>query len=36
MALGIGYGAIKTHGLKSELVSFEIPEEADGAAGAAA
>jgi hypothetical protein len=35
MALGIGYGAIRTRGFKAELVSFEIPDEANGAAGAA-
>jgi len=35
MALGISYGAIRTRGFKAELVSFEIPDEANGAAGAA-
>jgi amino acid transporter len=33
MALGIGYGAIRTNGFKAELVTFEIPEETNGAAG---
>jgi amino acid transporter len=32
MALGIGYGAIRTRGFKAELVSFEIPEDANGGA----
>jgi putrescine importer len=29
MSLGIGYGAFKTHGFKAELVSFDIPDEAN-------
>jgi len=33
MALGIGYGAIRTSGFKAELITFEIPEETNGAAG---
>lgn len=28
MILGIGYGAIRTHGFKAELVTFDVPEEA--------
>src|SRR5215469_8963938 len=32
MALGIGYGAFRTHGFKAELVSFDIPDEASSAA----
>ena len=28
MALGIAYGAFRTHGFKAELVSFDIPDEA--------
>ena len=32
MLLGIGYGAVKTHGFKAELVSFDIPSEANSAA----
>jgi putrescine importer len=32
MLLGIGYGALKTHGFKAELVSFDIPDEANSAA----
>lgn len=31
MALGIGYGAFKTHGFKAELVSFDIPGEGNSA-----
>jgi putrescine importer len=27
MAIGIGYGAVRTRGFKAELVSFEIPSE---------
>ena len=27
MAIGIGYGAIRTRGFRSELVSFDIPED---------
>jgi len=32
MALGIGYGAFRTHGFKAELMSFDIPDEASSAA----
>lgn len=32
MLAGIGYGAVKTHGFKTELVSFEIPDETSGTA----
>jgi putrescine importer len=35
MALGIGYGAIRTRGFRSELVSFDIPEESGGTVEAA-
>lgn len=28
MILGIGYGAIRTHGFKAELVTFDVPEDA--------
>jgi putrescine importer len=35
MALGIAYGAARTRGFKSELVSFDIPDEAEGTAAAA-
>jgi len=31
MALGIAYGAFRTRGFKAELVSFDIPEVANGA-----
>lgn len=31
MLLGIAYGAIRTRGFRSELVSFEVPEETAGA-----
>jgi amino acid transporter len=31
MGLGIGYGAWRTRGFRAELVSFDIPEEANGA-----
>lgn len=34
MALGIGYGAFRTRGFKAELVSFEIPDETNGAPAA--
>lgn len=34
MALGIAYGAIRTRGFRAELVTFEIPEEANGTAAA--
>ena len=27
MILGITYGAVRTHGFKAELVTFEIPED---------
>jgi hypothetical protein len=27
MDLGIAYGAIRTRGFRSELVSFDVPEE---------
>jgi len=27
MALGIAYGAVKTHGFKAELVTFDVPED---------
>jgi putrescine importer len=33
MALGIAYGAIRTRGFRSELVSFDIPEEVENGAG---
>jgi amino acid transporter len=36
MALGIAYGAIRTRGFRSELVSFDIPEEAENGAGVVA
>ena len=36
MTLGIAYGAIRTRGFRSELVSFDIPEEAANGAGAVA
>src|SRR5262249_41158812 len=29
MLLGIGYGATRTRGFRSELVSFDIPDEAE-------
>jgi len=32
MALGIGYGALRTRGFKGELVSFDIPDEANDTA----
>lgn len=32
MVLGISYGALRTHGFKAELVSFDIPEEVNPAA----
>jgi len=32
MTLGIAYGAYRTRGFKAELVSFDIPEETNGAA----
>ncbi len=35
MALGIGYGAVRPRGFKAELVSFDIPEEANGVVGGA-
>jgi amino acid transporter len=35
MALGIGYGALRTRGFKAELVSFEIPNEANSTAAPA-
>jgi len=28
MLMGIGYGAVRTRGFRSELVSFDIPDEA--------
>ena len=31
--LGIGYGAVRTRGFRSELVSFDIPEDTEGIAG---
>jgi putrescine importer len=34
MTLGIAYGAIRTRGFRSELVSFDIPAEQEGVAGA--
>ncbi len=33
MLLGIGYGAFRTRGFRSELVSFEVPEETEARAG---
>src|SRR2546427_594976 len=33
MLLGIGYGAFRTRGFRSELVSFEVPEETEAQAG---
>jgi putrescine importer len=36
MALGIAYGAIRTRGFRSELVSFDIPEEVGNGAGVVA
>src|SRR5438067_9020696 len=36
MALGIGYGAFRTRGFRSDLVHFEIPENSDGTAEAVA
>jgi len=33
MLLGIGYGAIRTRGFKTELVSFDIPDEPQPAGG---
>jgi putrescine importer len=33
MTLGIAYGAIRTRGFRSELVSFDIPAEQEGVAG---
>lgn len=33
MTLGIAYGAIRTRGFRSELVSFDIPAEQEGGAG---
>jgi hypothetical protein len=35
MALGIGYGAIRTHGFRSDLVRFDVPEDVEGAVEAA-
>ncbi len=32
MLLGVGYGAFRTRGFRAELISFDIPGEADGAA----
>ena len=32
MLLGIGYGAARTRGFRSELVSFDIPDEAEAEA----
>lgn len=32
MALGIAYGAVRTRGFKAELVTFDIPDEAEGTA----
>jgi putrescine importer len=34
MLLGIGYGAVRTRGFRSELVSFDIPEDTEEIAGA--
>jgi amino acid transporter len=34
MSLGIAYGAFRTRGFRSELVSFEVPEETEGGVGA--
>ena len=36
MALGIAYGAIRTRGFRSELVSFDIPGEEENGAGVVA
>ncbi|MBZ5720931.1 MAG: APC family permease [Acidobacteriia bacterium] len=36
MILGIAYGAIRTRGFRSDLVSFDVPEEVECGAGAAA
>jgi hypothetical protein len=33
MVAGIAYGAVKTRGFKAELVSFDIPDEAEAPAG---
>ncbi len=33
MLLGIGYGAVRTRGFRSELVSFDVPEETEARAG---
>lgn len=32
MAIGISYGAIRTRGFKSTLVSFDVPDDVDGSA----
>jgi hypothetical protein len=32
MALGIAYGAVKTRGFQAELVTFDVPDEAEAAA----
>ena len=29
MALGIAYGAVKTRGFQAELVTFDVPDDAD-------
>ena len=35
MTLGIAYGAVRTRGFKAELVSFDIPDETNGAVDSA-
>jgi putrescine importer len=34
MLLGVGYGAVRTRGFRSELVSFDVPAETEEAVGA--
>jgi amino acid transporter len=34
MAIGIAYGAFRTRGFKSSLVSFDVPDDVDGSAAA--
>jgi hypothetical protein len=36
MLLGIAYGAVRTRGFRSELVSFDIPEEVENGASVVA